>query len=101
MTNYQMAKHAGLIRTQSSKSEYRTALTANGLTVTNEEVTVLGLTCIEAEVETKNGQKLHIILGNNGTARIDKPNGTHKWVYEKTANQIHALIKQTLAFYNY
>jgi hypothetical protein len=50
------------------------------------------------EIETGRGT-LHIVLGVNGTARIDKPNGTHKWVYEKTPAQITAQLKQIIKFY--
>lgn len=41
-------------------------------------------------------RKLAIICGLNGTARIDKPNGTHKWVYEKTPAQLAAILRQTI-----
>lgn len=33
--------------------------------------------------------------------RLDKPNRTHKWYYEKTFAQLNALIKQTLSFYRF
>ena len=52
----------------------------------------------EAEAETPRGT-LHIYGGENGTARLDKPNGTHKWLYDKSVAQIGAAIRQTLAFY--
>lgn len=42
-------------------------------------------------------RKLAIICGLNGTARIDKPNGTHKWVYERTPAQLAAILRQTIA----
>lgn len=41
-------------------------------------------------------RKIAIICGMNGTARIDKPNGTHKWVYERTPAQIAATLRQII-----
>jgi hypothetical protein len=52
----------------------------------------------EAERETARGT-IHIYGGVNGTARLDKPNGTHKWLYDKSVAQVGAAIRQTLAFY--
>ena len=52
----------------------------------------------EAETETQRGT-LHIYGGVNGTARLDKPNGTHKWLYDKSIAQVGAAIRQTMAFY--
>ena len=52
----------------------------------------------EAGTETPRGT-LHIYGGVNGTARLDKPNGTRKWLYDKTPAQIGAAIRQTLDFY--
>ena len=46
--------------------------------------------------------ELNVIYGEHGsgiTARIDKPNGTHKWAYDKTPAQLYSIIKQTLSFY--
>lgn len=77
---------------------YKKAIEAQGFTIESTEKTMLGMQVIEAS--RKIGDRtLSIICGSNGTARIDKPNGTHKWVYEKTYAQIGALLKQTLSFY--
>lgn len=98
MTNAQMAHHMGLDKVAHPGYEYKEMLVRSGLTITAENKTVLSLTCYEAEIETSRGT-LHVICGTNGTARIDKPNGTNKWVYEKTPNQIAALLRQVLDFY--
>lgn len=50
---------------------------------------------IMAEAETGRG-KLSVICGKNGTARVDKPNGSHKWYYEKTPAQIYSILRQTI-----
>ncbi len=42
---------------------------------------------------------LTIYFSENGTARLDKPNRTTKWVYEKSPAQLLAIAKQTLSFY--
>lgn len=97
MTNAQMAHHMGLDKVAHPGYEYKEMLVRSGLTITAENKTVLSLTCYEAEVETDRG-RLRVVCGTNGTARIDKPNGTHKWVYEKTPNQIAALLRQVLDF---
>jgi hypothetical protein len=78
--------------------EYYNALIDAGMEIIGEDITVIDLTCYEAKLETKRGT-LHIYCGTNGTARIDKPNGTYKWVYEKTPAQIAAQIKQIVEFY--
>ena len=57
-----------------------------------------GPVIIEAKVETKRGT-LSVYCGTNGTCRVDKPNGTHKWLYQKTMPQLFRAIDQSLAFY--
>lgn len=98
MTNAQMAHHMGLDKVAHPGYEYRDVLVRSGLTITDDRKTTMGMTCYEAEIETTRGT-LHILCGTDGTARIDKPNGTHKWVYEKTPNQIAAQLRQVLDFY--
>lgn len=98
MTNAQMAHKMGIDKVAAPGYAYKDMLVRSGMTVINEEVSLLDLTCYEATKETSCGT-LHIFCGTNGTARIDKPNGTHKWVYEKTPNQISALLRQTMEFY--
>lgn len=44
---------------------------------------------------------LQVNLENNGTARIDKPNRTKKWVCEKTTAQLASILRQTLSFYTF
>ena len=100
MTNAQLAHKMGIDKVGHPGWEYGEALVRAGLTVVAQEVTVLNLTCIEAEMQTPCGV-LHVYCGTNGTARIDKPNGTRKWVYEKTPAQIAAQLNQVAAFYRY
>lgn len=102
MTNYQMAKHQGLIgpTTYDCLTEYIKAARFAGMTITVEKATLKGLPndIFEAEIETPRGT-LHIVCGANGTARLDKPNGTHKWIYEKSPAQLGYILRQTLAYY--
>lgn len=42
---------------------------------------------------------LTIYFSQDGTARLDKPNRTRKWVYEKSPAQLLTVAKQTLSFY--
>lgn len=78
-----------------TESRWIKMLESNGLTIKgyDEEKGIY-----EAEAETQRGT-LHIYGGVNGTARLDKPNGTHKWLYDKTVAQVGAAIRQTMAFY--
>ena len=98
MTNAQMAHKKGLDKVAAPGFAYKDMLVRSGLTVINEEKAWNGMPCYEAETETPRGV-LHIYCGENGTARIDKPNGTHKWYYENTPAQLAATIKRTLEFY--
>jgi hypothetical protein len=99
MTNAQMAHHMGLDKVAHPGYEYKEMLVRSGLTVTREGFGLCGVeNAYEAKVWTQRGW-LRVMCGTNGTARIDKPNGTHKWVYEKTPNQIAALLRQVLDFY--
>lgn len=99
MTNAQIAHKMGIDKVAAPGYAYKDMLVRSGMTIVNDNIGVGGsLTGYEAKVWTKRGW-LHIFCGENGTARIDKPNGTHKWVYEKTPNQISALLRQTMEFY--
>lgn len=99
MTNAQMAHRMGLDKVAHPGYEYKEMLVRSGLTVTREGFGLCGVeNAYEAKVWTQRGW-LRVMCGTNGTARIDKPNGTHKWVYEKTPNQIAALLRQVLDFY--
>lgn len=71
-----------------------------GMKITAENVTILGTEAFEAEAETKNGN-LHIVCypqGGRYTARVDKPNGTHKWLYQKSEAQIGRALEQVIQF---
>lgn len=102
MTNYQMAKHQGLIgpRTYNDLDGFISVAKVAGMTIISEKATLKGLPndIFEAEIETPRGT-LHIVCGANGTARLDKPNGTHKWIYEKSPAQLGYILRQTLAYY--
>jgi len=78
---------------------YENAITNAGLVIEGRE-NILNTEMVKASIEV-GSHKLSILCGSNGTARIDKPNGTHKWVYEKSYAQIGALLRQTLSFYKF
>jgi hypothetical protein len=99
MTNAQVAHKMGLDKVAHAGWEYKEMLMRSGLTITREGFGICGgVNACEAKVWTQSGW-LRVWCGENGTARIDKPNGTHKWVYEKTPAQIAAQLKQIMAFY--
>ena len=98
MTNAQMAHKMGIDKAPVPGYAYKDMLVRSGLEIVGENVGICGTTGYEAKAWTQRGW-LHIFCGDNGTARIDKPNGTHKWVYEKTPAQIGALLRQTMEFY--
>ena len=99
MTNAQIAHHMGLDKVAHPGYEYKEMLVRSGLTIVREGFGLCGVeNAYEAKVWTQRGW-LRVMCGTNGTARIDKPNGTHKWVYEKTPNQIAAQLRQVLDFY--
>lgn len=78
--------------------KYIKALQKRGFTISKIEETPMGTTVLEAKAETKRGT-LSVYCGTNGTCRVDKPNGTHKWLYQKTMPQLFRAIDQSLAFY--
>lgn len=98
MTNAQMARKMGIVEKGFCLNHYIDAAKRCGMTIISEEATILDTKVFTAAVQTDRGE-LKIVCGGKGTARIDKPNGTHKWVYEKTPAQISAIIKQTLDYY--
>ena len=98
MTNSQIAHHNGMDKAPHNWYEYRDAMVRVGLTITDENKTIFGRTYCEAEKDTPRG-KLHVICGQNGTARINKPNGARKWVYERTPNQLADQLNKILDFY--
>ena len=102
MTNYQMAKHQGLIgpRTYNDLEGYIAEARRVGMKITVEKATLAGYPndIFEAEIDTPRGT-FHIVCASNGTARLDKPNGSHKWAYEKSPAQLGFILRQTLAFY--
>ena len=77
---------------------FEKALESLGMTVTERTETGNGMPIIIATLETERG-KIEVACGANGCARIDKPNKTHKWYYEKSPAQIRAAVKQTIDFW--
>lgn len=57
--------------------------------------TMLGISIVEGKIETGRGA-LEVAWGTNGTARVIKPNGTVKWLYEKSFPQIARALEQTI-----
>lgn len=56
---------------------------------------VLGTKIVMAYRDTKRGT-IYVALGDNGTARVVKPNGTIKWLYDKSDAQIRRALVQTI-----
>ena len=73
---------------------YRTAITNNGLTITDEDYSK-ELTIIYASKGN-----FRVTVGTNGTAIFHKPNGTTKEYYHISANKLNNYIKQTIAANN-
>lgn len=73
-------------------------LQALGFTITESFTNDWGTKITEGIMEFDRGT-LEVALGNNGTARVIKPNGTVKWLYEKTEGQIRRALLQTMEYY--
>lgn len=58
--------------------------------------TLMGRKTVFAYRETDSGM-VSLILSDNGTARVLKPNGSVKWYYERSNAQIGALLKQIIS----
>lgn len=56
---------------------------------------VFGTEIVTAEKGTDRGL-IEISWGTNGTARVIKPNGSVKWLYEKSIAQIGRALVQTI-----
>ena len=80
------------------ENRYETMATALGMTITESHKSFAGMQVFEAKMELDRGT-ITLYCGDNGTARIDKPNGTHKWYYEKSTGQLRAAIKQVIDFW--
>ena len=73
--------------------------TNNGFVI-SEERTTLGTKMLEAEKTFGEcDSKIVVAVGENGNARVIKPNGTVKWYYEKTFGQLTAAINKTMDYY--
>lgn len=82
------------------ENKYTAVLKDLGFTVTETHVTPLGTTIFYAEIETRSG-KLEVCCSDKGTARVDKPNNTYKWYYEKSPVQIKRALVQSLEHWNF
>lgn len=69
---------------------YIKALESLGMTITE-----IHERTFEAEIETPSG-KLTVYCGGNGCAKICKPNGACKWLYEKSYAQVRRAVEQSL-----
>jgi len=79
-------------------SRYEQVLENIGFTLKNETT----MECRPTKIyEMKVGftGRFEVALEDNGTARLLKPNGTYKWLVEKTPAQLGAICRQTLDFY--
>ena len=78
-------------------NRYESMIRFEGFEIIGHEE-ILGKEMIRAE-KMIGDKKISIICDNNGTARIDKPNGTSKWYYEKSYPQIGKILRQVVNFY--
>lgn len=77
---------------------YAGAIKAAGMTICSiQEYTSSDI--ITADIMTKNGY-FYINVDTNGTAWLDKPNGSKKMLYEKSPAQLLAILKKTIACNN-
>ncbi len=58
-------------------------------------------TKIALATKKTDGGNIEIAWGDNGTARVQKPNGTTKWYYEKTIPQVARALDQCIEFNTY
>lgn len=76
------------------ENRYEKALAALGMRIiaktSNER-----LETVSADIETKKGP-FWITVGTNGCGVFLKPNGTSKWVYEKSPAQICRIAQQVI-----
>lgn len=77
---------------------YMKVMVGLGMEIVEQFKTVAGQEVFTAEMATDQGA-ITVTCGANGTARIDKPNGTHKWYYEKSTGQLRAAVKQTIDYW--
>lgn len=77
---------------------YMKVMMGLGMEIVEQFNTATGMEAFTAEIATDRGT-ITVTCGANGTARIDKPNGTHKWYYEKSAGQLRAAVKQTIDYW--
>lgn len=80
-------------------NRYQTALQTIGMEV-SEPIEMMGAHYQIATIPAGYSE-LRVFFNEQGTARLDKPNRTSKWVYEKSPAQLLAIVKQTLSFYNF
>lgn len=78
---------------------YAGALKTLGMSITGT-IEMMGTTYQIATVRAGSAE-LKVYFSSNGTARLDKPNRTTKWVYEKSPAQLRRIAQQTLEFYTF
>lgn len=84
---------------RSVMNRYAKALQTAGMEIIGE-IDMVGQTYQVASISAGYGF-LRVLFNERGDARLDKPNRTKKWLYEKTPAQLLAVVKQTLSFYNF
>ena len=82
-----------------NENRYAKALKTIGMEV-SEPIEMLGARYQVATISAGYSE-LRVFFNEKGTARLDKPNGTKKWLAEKSPAQLLAVVKQTLSFYNF
>ena len=80
------------------KENYTKALIKRGFEIKSVRESTDGHAIIEASTETPRGE-MEVVICTNGTAMVEKPNGTHKWLYQKSICQLFRAIDQSLEFY--
>ena len=84
---------------EAGKTErYEKVIAGLGMEIVERFKTLTGMDLFRAEMATGRGL-IAVTCGSNGTARIDKPNGTHKWYYEKSTGELRAAVKQVLDYW--
>lgn len=77
------------------KKKIDKGLEALGFEITARSMTISGYEYAGGKIETKRGT-FEVLIGENGTARFVKPNGTIKWVYGKSPAQIFRIVRQVI-----
>lgn len=71
------------------------SLESVGMQITNHRWGCGDIEIANAMIQTKNGI-FEILVGSNGTAKLMKPNGSVKWVYDKSCCELRKIVKQII-----